>query len=275
MPEQLTVGSLFSGIQSAASISASSAPGCELPGTPRSSRSPAQSCESTGRTSRTMATFDLFEGTPWSPSTCCAEASHARTSASPARARASKASAAGSGANTPDWCGSSDPVGSLLRTSLLSELEAMTGSRMTWRQQATPCKRSWSVLTMLERRTDESACGSLPTPIAGDGRPKGIGRAKQRSLTQMAERGQLPTPTARDWRHGSAAQEKFPRGSNFNNRMAALTGKARLNPQFVAWMMGFPPDFCDIGDQPLPRSATRSSRKSPKPSGAQSCASKA
>lgn len=48
-------------------------------------------------------------------------------------------------------------------------------------------------------------------------------------------------------------------------RQAAESGtRGHLSPRFVSWMMGYPLDWCDIGDQPLQRSATRSSRKSRK-----------
>jgi len=258
-----------------------------------------------------METLDLFADTPWSRSTSSAAAFPARTSASPARAPASKARAADCGPSTPALCESSDPVGSLLKTCLLSELEAMTGSRMTWKRQATPSGRSWWVLTTLARPTDESACGLLPTPKNSDhrsGMPDRYGPGERRSnlndavarmgllptptrndaessgsritptskahpgvsLTDVIVRGYLPTPKASDIVKGGRSQALIANGGGQATHQALGVGATRLNPQFVAWMMGFPLDWCDIGDQPLPRSATRSSRKSRKRSGAQS-----
>src|SRR5690606_17388916 len=113
---------------SAASISASSEPGCASPGTPRSSLSPAPCSPDAGPESRITETCDLFGPMPSSPSMCSAEASPAKTFQSPERAPASTAHAPAYGANTPDLFESLDPVGSLLKTSLLLELEAITGS---------------------------------------------------------------------------------------------------------------------------------------------------
>ena len=178
---------------------------------------------------------------PWSPLMCSAGVFLARIFPSLAKAPASTASVLDSGANTRDLFKSFNPVGSLLKTCLLSELEAMTGSRMTWRQQATPCKHSWSVLTILARRTDANECGLLPTPknsghrsgmpnrhggrrsnlndtvaallptpsATSYGTNKGgaAGRVgpEQPSLERMAGKGMLPTPTRSDSNRSGAA----------------------------------------------------------------------
>lgn len=277
----MTCGSEACSPGSAGSISASSEPACGSPGTARSSRSPRQCSPAIGRTSQTTATFDLFAETPWSPSTSCAADSPARTSASPAPAPASTGRAAAYGANTPDLFENSDPVGSLLKTSLLSELEAMTGSRMTWKRQATPSGRSWWVLTTLARRTDESEPGLLPTPTRGDANSSGSRMAPGSkahpglSLTDWALRtggrgrpATIPTPSANDWKGSSKPGQR--RGQLTDPAMNVIPRGSHLSPRLSNWMMGFPLDWCDIGDQPLPRSATRSSPRSLKPSGGQS-----
>lgn len=182
------------------------------------------------------------------------------------------------GANTPDLFDCLNPVGSLLRTSLLCELEAMTGCTMIWKPQATPLKRSWSVLTILERPTDESASGLLPTPTRGDANGSGSRMAPGSkahpglSLTDWALRtggrgrpATIPTPSANGWKGSSKPGQR--RGQLTDPAMNVIPRGSHLSPRLSNWMMGFPPDWCDIGDQPLPRSATRSSRKSPKPSG--------
>lgn len=65
----------------------------------------------------------------------------------------------------------SGPVGLSLRTSLLCELEALTGCSMTWKQRVTPAGRSWWVLAMSGRPTSATACSSWPTALAREGGP--------------------------------------------------------------------------------------------------------
>lgn len=73
---------------------------------------------------------------------------------------------------------------------------------MAWKRQATPRGRSWWVLVMSERRTDETASGSWPTAKASDGRTKGTGGSPDRGLDAMARAGLINqswiTPQARD-----------------------------------------------------------------------------
>jgi len=63
---------------------------------------------------------------------------------------------------------------------------------------------------------------------------------------QLRKAGLLPTPTTRDWKHGSAAQVDKPRSEQLNDRCAAATGKTRLNPVFVEMMMGYPQGWTDL-----------------------------
>jgi len=190
-----------------------------------------------------MATFDLFEGTPWSPSTCSAAASHVSRTASQARALADTTSAT-CGPNTLDSSENSDPAGSLLKTSLLSELEAMTGSRMTWRPQATPCRRLWSVLTILERRTDESACGLLPTPKNSDHRSgmperyrgtQSLG-GRRSNLNDAVARMMLPTPTRSDANSSGAAGYSTESGRHSGTTLTDVLVRGMLpTPTATQW----------------------------------------
>jgi hypothetical protein len=84
----------------------------------------------------------------------------AKTSASPAAARASQENAHDCGPTCGGLFGCSDPLGHSLRTFLRSELAALTGCSLTWKNLGTPARRSWWVLTTLERPTDESGFGS-------------------------------------------------------------------------------------------------------------------
>jgi len=91
----------------------------------------------------------------------------------------------------------------------------------------------------------------LPTPTASNA-CNGNGYQRDKSgnvyptLSGAVGAASMPTPTARDWKHGSAAQVDKPRSENLNDRAAAITGKTKLNPEFVASMMGFPIDWFDL-----------------------------
>ena len=65
-------------------------------------------------------------------------------------------------------CASCDPVGFSLRTSLVSDLAALTGYSLNWKRQATPSGRWWWVLGTPERRTGGIGSGLLPTPTAAE-----------------------------------------------------------------------------------------------------------
>lgn len=85
----------------------------------------------------------------------------ANPSASPGNSELKRTSVI-SGPSSRDSSESADPVGSLLRTCLASELSRLTKCSRTWKRQATPAGRSWWVLTTLERRTGGSGCGLSP-----------------------------------------------------------------------------------------------------------------
>ena len=241
---------------------------------------------------------------------------------------------AGSTATGPDCSSSSsvlsasfDPVGSLLRMSLASELEALTGCSLHWKGKATPSGRWWWVLDTSARRTSGIGSGLLPTATAGDAkgrqyqrdrgqrgleRPTPVGVVKgwvptsrpcsglrSRGVNQTElERALLPTPqaadangrtertrpdgrggnlkgallatpTSRDWRSGKASEATHAKNSrplSEQSERLGLGGTAAL-VALVEWMMGYPAGW--LGP-PWPPTGTRSSRRSPKPSGARS-----
>jgi hypothetical protein len=193
---------------------------------------------------------------------------------------------------------SADLFGHALRTSLASELEALTGFALRWKASAMPSGRSWWALGTPGHRTGETESGSsLPTCRATDGDRGGSGDliqairgnsnkhfkapmlptptlgenmlspsmqkwAGHRNLADM-----LATPTARDWRSGKASPETHARNSRPLSEQLGqrgLHGTAVLLP-VVAWMMGYPPDWHANG---LPPTATPSCPKLPKRSGA-------
>jgi hypothetical protein len=203
-------------------------------------------------------------------STSSLEDSPARTSAQQESERASRALDPASGPKLSELSLRHDRLGACLRMSLGLELSARTGCSLTWQRQDTPHGRSWWVLSMPERRTDDSACGLLPTPTAQDSaasrnrtvtRPDGCKHHDGVTLTDAVWMGMLPTPTQRDWRSGEASEETLNRNARpLNEVVISQTGAAgttRLNPQFVAWMMGYPPDWLEgVECKPSKPSAT-------------------
>lgn len=135
------------------------------------------------------------------------EALLARTSVAPTqKAKASKASARGCSSKPSASSEKSALVGSLLRTALISELEALTPSCLHWRQSTTPAGRSWSVLQTSAPTTNDPApglsaaiSGKLPTPMAMDGMRDGAGGG---SGATYPFRQIISTPRASDMKAG-------------------------------------------------------------------------
>lgn len=160
-----------------------------------------------------------------------------------------------------------------------------TRCALTWKRQAMRFGRSLYRLVPRMRRTAETESGLLPTAqtqglkinVAGQSRPipmemlptptatdAGSGRmnkslspnAKERpTLALMARRGLLLTPSASDGMHSLFTMEALKRHnkpraeqSNMAEQIAHITGggTSRLNPRFVAEMMGFPSDWTEL-----------------------------
>ncbi len=81
----------------------------------------------------------------------------------------------------------------------------------------------------------------LPTPKAIDGVHPGVQNCKPGQTLHLSAAVMLPLATSRDWKHGSPAQVNKPRSEGLNDRATYLNGhSAKLNPEFVEQMMGFP-----------------------------------
>ena len=114
---------------------------------------------------------------------------------------------------------------------------------------------------------DENESGLLPTPNTMDTLParpnvrewnnSRDGRKNRQVLSNLREAvvdpwyqknvmTTLPTPTARDWKHGSSRQLNNPRSPNLNDLMAGTGEGSLLNPCFVEEMMGYPVGWTDI-----------------------------
>lgn len=126
---------------------------------------------------------------------------------------------------------------SRLKTRL--SLDGWTNSLTEWSDLITPGKRSLSRLAVSARRRNASAFGLYATPTASDWKGSVSLRRSMERLQESTRGVRLPEQVVRiEQRDGL------------------------LNPVFVAWLMGYPPEW--IMNVPLKGSGTRSFRKSPR-----------
>ncbi len=111
---------------------------------------------------------------------------------------------AGSGLSSAGLFEPVDAVGSSLRIRVAFYLcQKHPAFSVTWKERATKSGLCWWEPITSERHSDETASGSSdnwPTPLAADGRAKGIGGFRNTlSLAYLAKTGMAwPTPKARD-----------------------------------------------------------------------------
>jgi len=183
----------------------SRAPACPRFSSAKLSRSGGSCCASTGHpcpatptcVSSQLSLYSLLSGVQ----TSCALDSPAQISPAQAREKGSTGPSLACGGKPTGSSKDSDPVGSFLKTSLLSNLAGLTRYSARWKRSATPAGRSWWVLALSEppkadassTKVGASESGSLldwPTPTksrygsSNNGSP-GDGR------TQYATRGAL------------------------------------------------------------------------------------
>lgn len=135
-----------------------------------------------------------------------------------------------------------------------------TKCRLTWKMRVTKSYRLWFQLVASTPHIDETGFGLLPTPICMDTnngdltkvdarRKKAIakninGNGFGQTLGELAQRGLLPTPNARDWKGRTSDSRNHETLPDFIDK---IHGKnSRLSPQFVMEMMGFPPNWTEL-----------------------------
>lgn len=164
----------------------------------------------------------------------------------------------GFGSRRPGLWASLDPVGACLRTSVLSELEGLTGCVLTWRVRDTPSGRCWWVLGRSEPRTDESESGSWPTVKAQepgwtldgatteDGQPPnqnrrvvkgGVVRTWGLKQAIQSQRSAWPTATAMDSIGSGAAGYSTESGRHPGTTLTDAANGLWARPQARDWRM--------------------------------------
>ena len=200
------------------------------------------------------------------------------------RAKAKAAQASGLAKTTRDTSGRrgsrlskpADPLSSW--ESRLRERLQRIGSTecvLTWKTSATPCKRPLSRLVPSMRPTGETDFGLYATPATRDYRfpnalplaERGGGKKGEQLPNQVAHKilGLWGSPKYSDYRPGLASRAMTSDRVNLNDQTHGAvqdgswvpTGKpGGLNPAFVSWLMGFPPEWVSCAP-----SATLSCRK--------------
>jgi hypothetical protein len=186
-----------------------------------------------------------------------AAVSPARTSVSPEKAQALRASAAAYGRNTPELLAKYDPDTSSWRTSQLCLDGDLALFSETWPRSGTMRNGTAYLLPPLVRLTDETGCGSLPTPTADaaiDAMPSPVMAERFRrkgssgSFVEAMSSVMWPTPQARDShnRSGQAHRYEEEKRWNLQDCLVSRGQSGSLNPTFVEWLMGFPRDWTEV-----------------------------
>jgi hypothetical protein len=276
---------------SADSASDSSAQGCERSRSVSEMNTAGQSCESTGPTFPASKTYTPLTQSDWVgslPLISSAAAFPVSHSVSPASSEL-RPTTATSGRKCAELLHSRDPLGSLLKTLLVSSHWHSTMCWLTWKASATPQGRLLFRLSPSMRVTDGIACGSLlatatatanqlapsmqkwkscaallPTPTAPRANDSDNTAGKfyqtKRQFDLAAAVQLLPTPTATPYGTNQSASD----GAAVRPSLGTLAGGS-LNPTWVEWLMGFPEGWTALEPSEMP-----SSRRSRKSSGGQS-----
>ncbi len=159
----------------------------------------------------------------------------------------------------------SGPLGLLARMCLGSSLWHSTRCVLTWKVSATPSGRSVFRLVPSMPRTNGNGSGLWPTPNARDHKDTGanVDWEKVAKKSKLAGAVMWPTPTQSDYRSPNMNPAKNGQVEPSSGHALPAKVGGQLNPTWVEWLMGYPTGWTDLG-----ASATRSSRKSRKSSGA-------
>ena len=146
--------------------------------------------------------------------------------------------------------------GKMFMDSLLGTADLFsTRCVLTWKLKVTPYGRLLFQLQPSARRTEETGSGLLPTPRTADieggcannvqiengsyFRTNANGVRWGVKLRDVVESGLLPTPRAFCYKDSAVDRGK--------GNLGEVTGTgSRLNPRFVAEMMGFPPNWTEL-----------------------------
>lgn len=158
------------------------------------------------------------------------------------------------------------PLGSLEKTLLASQLWHSTRCWLIWKPKVTKQGRLWYQLQVSAPSTDGTDLQSWPTPSASDGGRTAINpiltkngtiRHKNKAGGQSFARldqvvALFPTPKARDYKDTTAMPPSRERDSSKDSLPQRIGRESKckpggtLNPDWVEWLMGFPPGWTEV-----------------------------
>ena len=157
-----------------------------------------------------------------------------------------------SGRKCSELYASCGPVGSLVRMLLESSIWRSTRCLLTWKAKVTPRGRLYYQLAASMRRTGDTALQSRPTPRASSGTGPSMAPHRQGGADLQTAAVLYPTPTTKRLCGGSHALEKLKameaagQITEAERRSMAAGNGGQLNPDWVEWLMGFPPGWTRV-----------------------------
>lgn len=160
----------------------------------------------------------------------------------------------GSGGKCTDSSESSDRVGLLLRMSLLSELEVLTGFLLHWEPWDTKSNLGGYQLKVLEPATNGKESGLWPTCRASDAEHGGPNQKDSKGNPALpAAVHYWPTPTATEYgsNQGGANGRTGPTRPSISRLVQDSNNtigknRERLNPKWVLQLMGYPANWLSV-----------------------------
>tara|TARA_R110000765_G_scaffold357691_1_gene447848 strand:- start:1030 stop:1599 length:570 start_codon:yes stop_codon:yes gene_type:complete len=140
------------------------------------------------------------------------------------------------------------PLGSLLKTLLVTSTWASTKCFLTWKQKNTPAGRLLFRLAPSTPRTEGTESGLWPTATTQDN-PQVKGKDKRGTTLGGAVR-MWPTPSTTEAKSDTLnVQNRIDKGKQIQLCHAVLNAEVggALNPQFVEHLMGFPKNWTEVG----------------------------
>lgn len=153
--------------------------------------------------------------------------SRASRSVLPGSAEAKKMTVT-SGRRCAELLRKSDPLGSLVKTCLVSSIWHSTRCCLTWKISATPRRRLLFRLAVSMPHTDETGSALWPTPSTGAALCGGTGNWK--TLNAMARRGLITEEERRELQKGNGG---------------------KTNPELLEWLMGYEQQFTKLIPTPM------------------------
>ena len=148
------------------------------------------------------------------------------------------------------------PLGSLVKTLLGSSLWGSTRCFLIWKASTTPARCLLFRLVPSTPRTGETGAQSWPTQTAADSYTGHLKSTQQKpgsthSVNLSDAVKMWPTPTASDCNgtgiRGSKSQIHDLKRGKLAGTVKTDDSPGQLNPDWVEWLMAFPPGWTDIG----------------------------